>query len=94
MTEWKETTLVEIAEIEMGQSPSGETCNTIGDAIALLNGPTEFGLKNPKAVQFTTDSKRKCRPLDILFCVRGSTTGRMNWADKEYSIGRGLAASS
>jgi len=65
---------------------------TIGDGIALLNGPTEFGLKNPKAVQFTIDSKRKCRPLDILFCVRGSLTGRMNWADKEYSIGRGLAA--
>lgn len=27
-----------------------------------------------------------------MFCVRGSTTGRMNWADQEYAIGRGLAA--
>ena len=51
MTEWKETTLVEIAEIEMGQSPRGETCNTIGNGIALLNGPTEFGIKNPTPVQ-------------------------------------------
>lgn len=92
MSEWKETFLGEIAEIEMGQSPVGETCNTKGDGIALLNGPTEFGIKSPVAVQYTTDSKRKCRPFDILFCVRGSTTGRMNWADKEYSIGRGLAA--
>lgn len=92
MSEWKDTTLSEIAEIEMGQSPSGETCNTIDSGIALLNGPTEFGIKNPIAVQYTTDSKRQCKPLDILFCVRGSTTGRMNWADKEYSIGRGLAA--
>ncbi len=92
MSEWKETTLGEIAEIEMGQSPSGETCNTFGNGIALLNGPTEFGIKSPAAVQFTTDSKRKCKPLDILFCVRGSTTGKMNWADEAYSIGRGLAA--
>lgn len=92
MSEWKETTLGEIAEIEMGQSPKGETCNSIGNGIPLLNGPTEFGIKNPKAIQFTIDSKRLSRPLDILFCVRGSTTGRMNWSDKEYAIGRGLAA--
>ncbi|HHU46610.1 MAG TPA: restriction endonuclease subunit S [Bacteroidales bacterium] len=91
MSEWKKTTLGEIADIEMGQSPKGETCNTIGNGIPLLNGPTEFKIKNPKAVQYTIDSKRECRPLDLLFCVRGST-GRMNWADKRYSIGRGLAA--
>ena len=92
MSEWKETTLEEIAEIEMGQSPSGETCNTLGEGMPLLNGPTEFGIKNPRVVQYTTESKRECRPLDILFCVRGSTTGKMNWADRKYSIGRGLAA--
>jgi len=92
MTEWREATLVEIAEIEIGQSPSGETCNTIGNGIALLNGPTEFGIKNPTPVQYTTDSKCECKPLDVLFCVRGSTTGRMNWADKVYSIGQGIAA--
>ncbi|MBK8232834.1 MAG: restriction endonuclease subunit S, partial [Candidatus Eisenbacteria bacterium] len=32
------------------------------------------------------------QPGDVLFCVRGSTTGRMNWADREYAIGRGVAA--
>jgi len=32
------------------------------------------------------------QPNDLLFCVRGSTTGRMNWADQPYAIGRGLAA--
>lgn len=92
MSEWRKTTLGEIIQIEMGQSPNGHTCNTEGVGIPLLNGPTEFGIKNPVAVQFTTDSKRECRPLDILFCVRGSTTGKMNWADQAYSIGRGLAA--
>ena len=28
---------------------------------------------------------------NILFCVRGSTTGRMNWADRDYAVGRGVA---
>ena len=76
----------------MGQSPSGDTCNEIGDGTPLLNGPTEFGSKHPHPVQFTTDAKKTSLPGDLLFCVRGSTTGRMNWANKKYAIGRGLAA--
>ncbi|QLH43792.1 MAG: restriction endonuclease subunit S [Coxiellaceae bacterium] len=27
-----------------------------------------------------------------MFCVRGSTTGKMNWSDQTYAIGRGIAA--
>lgn len=92
MSEWKLGMLKDIAEIDMGQSPSGDTCNSIGYGIPLLNGPTEFGIKNPVAVQYTVDAKRMSKPYDILFCVRGSTTGRMNWSDKNYAIGRGLAA--
>ena len=60
--------------------------------LALLNGPTEFGSHHPTPVQFTTDAHKVAQPGDILFCVRGSTTGRMNWADREYAIGRGIAA--
>jgi type I restriction enzyme, S subunit len=81
-----------IAEIVMGQSPAGETCNVSGDGLPLLNGPTEFGPHHPTPVQYTTDTRKRARPGDILFCVRGSTTGRMNWADREYAIGRGIAA--
>jgi type I restriction enzyme, S subunit len=87
-----EKTLGEIAEIVMGQSPSGDTCNDIGNGIPLLNGPTEFGHKHPVPVQFTTDARKTSIPNDLLFCVRGSTTGKMNWSDQEYAIGRGLAA--
>lgn len=86
-----EKTLGDIAEIVMGQSPSGDTCNSDGEGIPLLNGPTEFGQKYPHPVQFTTDAKKVSLPNDLLFCVRGST-GRMNWADMPYAIGRGLAA--
>jgi type I restriction enzyme S subunit len=76
----------------MGQSPIGESCNNRGIGIPLLNGPTEFTQKYPKPVQFTHDAKKISKIGDILFCVRGSTTGRMNWSDTEYAIGRGLAA--
>ena len=86
--------LSEIANIIMGQSPSGETCNGIGDGIALLNGPAEFTSYYPVPKQYTTDGKKFSDKGDILFCVRGSTTGRMNWADQKYALGRGLASIS
>ena len=88
---WPELTLSDIAEIVMGQSPPGSTVSS-DSGIALLNGPTEFGPHHPSPVQFTTDARRLAQPGDLLFCVRGSTTGRMNWADQEYAIGRGIAA--
>ena len=87
-----EARLGDVAEIIMGQSPPGETCNTEGIGLPLLNGPTEYGPHHPSPVQFTSDTRKRACPGDILFCVRGSTTGRMNWADREYAIGRGVAA--
>jgi len=63
-----EAFLGEIAEITMGQSPSGENCNVVGNGLPLLNGPTEFGTKHPYPVQFTTDPKRLAYPCDL--CAR------------------------
>ena len=89
---WKIAPFSEIASITMGQSPEGDDCNTSGFGKALLNGPTEFGFYSPSPVQWTTTVKKHCVEGDLLFCVRGSTTGRMNWANQSYAIGRGLAA--
>ncbi|MFA4828020.1 MAG: restriction endonuclease subunit S [Thermodesulfovibrionales bacterium] len=87
-----EVPISSVATITMGLSPKGETYNTIGEGGPLLNGPTEFGDFYPNCTLFTTDSKRECKKGDLIFCVRGSTTGRMNWADKRYSLGRGVCS--
>ncbi|HIF6626159.1 TPA: restriction endonuclease subunit S [Serratia marcescens] len=81
-----------IAEIIMGQSPKGEEVNNEGKGLPLLNGPTEFTDRYPLPVQHTVFVKKTSLPRDILFCVRGSTTGKMNYSDQKYCIGRGLAA--
>ncbi len=86
-----EVKLGDVATIVMGQSPPGSTVSD-EPGVALLNGPTEFGPHHPVPVQFTSDPRKFAQPGDVLFCVRGSTTGRMNWADQEYAIGRGVAA--
>ena len=81
-----------VAEIVMGQSPKGHTYNRHGEGVPLLNGPTEFGPSHPTPALWTTAPSKICHKGDLLFCVRGSTTGRMNWADRKYCIGRGVGA--
>ncbi len=88
---WSKGRLSDIANIVMGQSPPGEFCNNDRIGIPLLNGPTEFGNFHPIPVQYTTDARKYSQIGDILFCVRGSTTGRMNYSDQIYAIGRGIA---
>jgi type I restriction enzyme S subunit len=90
--EWTLARLGEVAEIQMGESPPGFSYNDNCEGYPLLNGPTEFGVENPKPRQWTTKPTRICRKSDLLICVRGNTTGRMNWADQQYCIGRGLAS--
>ena len=92
MIKMEEAVLETVSTITMGTSPKGETYNHDGIGLPLLNGPTEFGLSFPSCTLFTTDSKKECKKGDLIFCVRGSTTGRMNWADKPYSLGRGVCS--
>jgi type I restriction enzyme S subunit len=82
----------DVAELVMGTSPRGLTYNDAAEGLPLLNGPTEFGESHPECSLYTTASVKECEAGDLLFCVRGSTTGRMNWADRTYSLGRGVCA--
>lgn len=92
MSEHRQVQLGEVATVTMGQSPRGEDCNRSGVGVPLLNGPTEFGPRNPTPAQWTSNPRRMAEVGDVLFCVRGSTTGRMNLADQPYAIGRGIAS--
>ena len=71
-------TIADFVDVVMGQSPPSSAVSG-GTGIPLLNGPTEFGPHHPTPVQFTADARKFANPGDLLFCVRGSTTGRMNW---------------
>jgi type I restriction enzyme S subunit len=84
--------LGDISTITLGTSPKGSTYNESGEGLPLLNGPTEFGPHHPACTLYTTDPKCECEPGDLIFCVRGSTTGRMNWADQKYALGRGVCS--
>lgn len=95
---WEWCRLEDVSNISMGQSPKGKTYNILGEGVPLVNGPVEFGGKNPFAetlsIKYTTAPTKMCKKGDLLLCVRGSTTGRTNIAGFDSCIGRGVAALS
>lgn len=80
----------EVAQIEMGSSPSGVSCNESGEGTPLLGGPADLGLFLPEAKRWTTTPTKLCAKDDILICVR-ATIGEPRWSDGVYCVGRGLA---
>lgn len=92
---WPTKRLRDVCEIIMGQSPDGDSYNTTGAGVPLINGPVEFSADAfGKTVRskFTTRPTKFCKTGDLILCVRGSTTGRMNIAGFDACIGRGVAA--
>jgi type I restriction enzyme S subunit len=91
-TGWRIGSLGTVAEVIMGTSPSGDTYNEIGVGMPLINGPVEYGDFFPLKRKWTTSPTRLCQADDLIFCVRGSTTGRRVVADDVYCLGRGVCA--
>ena len=89
---WRNCRLDELADIVMGLSPPGDSYNTDGVGVPLINGPVEFGDFFPVKTKWTKDAIRLTSEGDLIFCVRGSTTGRRVVSDGEYCIGRGVCA--
>lgn len=75
----------------MGQSPSSEFYNVEGDGVEFLQGCSEFGSFSPESVLFCSKPAKIAPAGSVLFSVR-APVGRVNFADKEYCIGRGVAA--
>jgi type I restriction enzyme, S subunit len=89
---WGVSRLDEIASVMMGLSPDGESYNANGIGRPLINGPVEFGDYFPVKTKWTEAATRFAAEGDLIFCVRGSTTGRRVVSDGEYGIGRGVCA--
>jgi type I restriction enzyme S subunit len=88
---WRPVRLGEIADFVMGQSPPSSTYNEAGDGLAFHQGVGTYGDRFPRKMIFCTANGRKAHKGDILFSVR-APVGRLNIADSEMIIGRGLAA--
>ncbi len=90
-SDWTEGTLSEIADITMGQSPSGSSYNEDTNGIIFFQGRSEFGFRFPTVRLYTTEPKRMACANDTLMSVR-APVGDLNVAHTDCCIGRGLAA--
>ena len=84
-------TLKDIADITMGQSPSGSSYNEDGIGEVFYQGRAEFGYRFPTRRLFTTEPKRMAKAGDVLLSVR-APVGDLNVAYERCCIGRGLGA--
>ena len=89
--DWSNGELQDIANITMGQSPSGDSYNEDRNGEVFYQGCTDFGLRFPTNRKFTTQPTRFAKTGDILLSVR-APVGTMNIANEDCCIGRGLAA--
>lgn len=89
--EWQVVRLGEVASIQMGQSPPSETYNLEGFGLPFLQGKAEFTETYPRPIKWCSRPQRISPPGSILISVR-APVGDVNIADRDYCIGRGLAA--
>ena len=89
--DWIEGSLSDIANITMGQSPSGSSYNEDVIGTIFFQGRAEFGFRFPTIRLYTTEPKRIAYANDILMSVR-APVGDLNAAHNDCCIGRGLAA--
>ena len=77
----------------MGQSPDSSLYSEEEVGLPFLQGCAEFGSKFPRHKLFCSQSRKVARAGSILFSVR-APVGKLNIADRDYVIGRGLASIS
>ena len=88
---WPVGILADIANITMGQSPSGTSYNEDGNGEVFFQGRGEFGDRFPTRRLYTTEPTRMAERGDVLMSVR-APVGDLNVAYERCCIGRGLGA--
>jgi type I restriction enzyme S subunit len=88
---WATVPLPDVANLNMGQSPSSVDVNEVGEGLVFFQGKAEFGKLHPTARKYCTTPKKIAETNDILLSVR-APVGPTNLANQTTAIGRGLAA--
>ena len=88
---WPTQRLKYLATVVAGQSPDGAEVNSEGSGLPFLQGCAEFEDRHPTANRYCVAPPKIARSGSWLISVR-APVGTLNYADRDYGIGRGLAA--
>ncbi|MEZ4885804.1 MAG: restriction endonuclease subunit S [Chitinophagales bacterium] len=89
-TSWIIRKLSDVATIIMGQAPDGKSYNSSENGVPFIAGAGDLGELYPTTKRWTTSPTSLSKKNDIIFCIR-ATIGELNFSDKEYCLGRGVA---
>ena len=87
---WVEVDLSACCSVVMGQAPPGSECNTEGRGTVFVKAG-EFSKEFPVVREWTTGPLKMAKVGDVLICVVGATSGKLNLAI-DCAIGRSVAA--
>ncbi|MCY3605320.1 MAG: restriction endonuclease subunit S [Gammaproteobacteria bacterium] len=90
MSAFPTKSLSSVCDISMGQAPKGGSYNTTRRGYPLIAGAGDFGELTPTPKKYTNAPTKLSSPGDLILCIR-ATIGDLNWSDKEYCLGRGVA---
>lgn len=88
---WEWVRLGEISEINMGQSPKGESINSLNQGFGLIGGASDMGENYPVITRYTTVPTKLSKENDLILSIR-ATLGRPIFSDGIYCLGRGVCA--
>ena len=86
---WAVQPLTIIGKVIAGQSPPSDTYNDKADGLPFLQGNGDFTFKYPEPTLWCSAPSKTALKGDTLISVR-APVGEVNWADRDYAIGRGL----
>lgn len=90
-TGWRAVMFTEVSNVIAGQSPPSDTYNDRGEGLPFLQGNADFTEKHPVPALWCNKPLKTAKSGDTLISVR-APVGAVNRADRDYAIGRGLAA--
>ena len=88
---WERRTLVELAEVVMGQSPKSQFYNDTGEGLPFHQGVSDYGFRFVSHRTYSSAVTKIAEARDILVSVR-APVGRINITRDKIVLGRGLAA--
>ncbi len=90
---WVVRTLKDEFNLNMGQSPKGDTYNDIREGMIFFQGCSDFGFRFPSVRKYTSVPNKIAKKFETLISVR-APVGDINMAEIECCIGRGLGSIS
>lgn len=88
---WEVGEVGDFFDLNMGQSPPGDTYNENGEGLPFFQGRADFDFRYPNNRRYCVAPKRMAKADDTLVSVR-APVGTINMAWERCCIGRGLAA--